>query len=619
MAIPLRHSIAGQLLRYVFGLYFLIALAVTGVQLILEYRDIKEDVRKELEKSEQIFGPGITESLWTFNGVLLQSIMRGMNENHAVVGVKVEATMGSSSQSIGIVENNTDGALRFGGLIKYEFPSIFVDQAGRPRHMGSVIVYSSQDIVLAAVKDSLVLIMVNAAIKTAALWIILFYFIRRILARPLEEMSNEIVGVRLDSLKNIDVASDRQNELSKLVDAFNRMIDGLKEARSQLQGANEKLEFRVAERTYELETAEQRYLAVVNNMEEGLMILEDSVIAYGNPALGRLLGRPAESLIGLPFTRTIAPADAKMAFDRHLRRMNGENVPAAYEVRMLNAETGEAVPTWASISRVETRNGRVLTIGTLTDLTGQKEIELKLEDANKELLQRERLATLGQLTATVTHELRNPLGAMITSASLLQKRLAGSDIKVDNAVSRIRRNVMRCDRIIDELLDFSRDRTLQLEPTNIEARVEDVLDEQKIPASIDVILEFNTADEICLVDPDSLRRAFINLFENACHAMTDIDGVDQTDEMTLVIRTRLDGDFLEIEIQDSGAGFSPDIQDRLFEPMFSTRGFGVGLGLAAVRKIADKHDGSVELVNNEGRGASARFRLPRHNQERGVA
>jgi PAS domain S-box-containing protein len=250
--------------------------------------------------------------------------------------------------------------------------------------------------------------------------------------------------------------------------------------------------------------------------------------------------------------------------------------------------------------------------GTGRDITARKKAEADLEKAHEELLRQERLVTLGQLTATVSHELRNPLGAIRTSAYVVRQKLADSDPQLGAAIERIVRNVVRCDRIIDELLDFGGFRGAELEPTTVEAWLGGVLDSQPVAESVTVVRDFEAGGAICSIDREALHRVVVNLYDNACHAMVSMEGADACAQRVLTVGARRVGDSLEIEFRDTGVGVPEDILPRLFEPMFSTKAFGVGLGLPVVRKIAEQHGGSVDISNNEDGGGAARLTLPLH-------
>ncbi len=238
-----------------------------------------------------------------------------------------------------------------------------------------------------------------------------------------------------------------------------------------------------------------------------------------------------------------------------------------------------------------------------------RERTAELREAQANLIRQERLATLGQLTATVSHELRNPLGAMGTSAYVVRHAVADNE-KAMRAVERIERAVARCDRIIDEILDYTRIRELNMEPRPLDKWLGEVIAEQSLPPEIELVLELSTRGAVVEFDPEYLRRAVINVYENAIQAMTMMEGIEKPDKRRLTVSTQLHGENVEIRIEDSGVGIDSEVKDQIFEPMFSTKGFGVGLGLTVVRQIVEQHGGSTTVDGQVGRGTIVTIVLP---------
>ncbi|MBE0531944.1 MAG: CHASE2 domain-containing protein [Rhodospirillales bacterium] len=236
----------------------------------------------------------------------------------------------------------------------------------------------------------------------------------------------------------------------------------------------------------------------------------------------------------------------------------------------------------------------------------------ELNTAQEQLLRSERLATLGQLTATVSHELRNPLGTIRSTAFVVRELLGhGSEERLTRALDRIERNVERCDRIIDELLEFTRERPLAVQAVAVDAWLSEVLEGLALPEGTRRHLDLGCADETASFDPEALRRCVINLHENACHALTAKRQRAPGADLVLALQTRLAPDRLELRVADTGIGIKPDILSRIFEPLFSTKGFGVGLGLVIVRKIMQRHTGGIEIASVDGKGTQVLLWLPR--------
>lgn len=236
----------------------------------------------------------------------------------------------------------------------------------------------------------------------------------------------------------------------------------------------------------------------------------------------------------------------------------------------------------------------------------------KLEDAQNELVKSERLAVLGQLTATVSHELRNPLGAIRPSLYVLRKRIPDADEKLLAVMDRIDRNVQRCDHIVDELLDFTRIKQLELSNIEFNSFIRKIIAEQEINPDITITLALANDDIHLDADINRLRRAIINVVDNGCHAMLEEYETDiYKANAALTIETRQDDDFAYLIVRDNGCGMTDDVVEKIFVPLFSTKGFGVGLGMPLVQKIIQQHHGEITVSSKINNGTSITFKLPK--------
>ncbi len=230
----------------------------------------------------------------------------------------------------------------------------------------------------------------------------------------------------------------------------------------------------------------------------------------------------------------------------------------------------------------------------------------ELREAQNELIRKDRMATLGQLTAVVSHELRNPLGTIRTSMFTLFNRVNIKDESIKHIFDRIDRNIVRCDSIITELLDFSRIRALQHQKTSLGNWIKLVLEDLDISKDISVVLNIDDSLEVD-IDRDLFRRVMINVIENAEQAVNSHDG-----NKNIIVECRVNNNRTEVIITDTGPGMEKDVLPRIFEPMFSTRAYGIGLGLPIVRQIMLQHGGNVDIESEPGVGTRVVLWLPRH-------
>ena len=232
-----------------------------------------------------------------------------------------------------------------------------------------------------------------------------------------------------------------------------------------------------------------------------------------------------------------------------------------------------------------------------------------LRETQDENLKKGKMAQLGHLTATVAHELRNPLGAVRTSLFLLERKLKGKELGVEPQLERINNGVTRCDNIISQLLDFARTKALNTEQIVFDDWLVSLVEEeaQKLPAVVGIECSLGLAGVKTSIDPGRMNRVIINLLTNASEALVG-KGEDpskfasKTPQITVSSRQSQRG--IEVSVKDNGPGIPPDIKDRIFEPLFTTKNFGTGLGLAAVLKVLEQHGGGLEVRSEPGHGAT---------------
>jgi len=237
-------------------------------------------------------------------------------------------------------------------------------------------------------------------------------------------------------------------------------------------------------------------------------------------------------------------------------------------------------------------------------LEGSIKAHRRTEEA---LVRKERLAAVGQLTATVSHELRNPLGSIRTSLAVIEKLSGKETPLLKSSLDIADRNIGRCDRIINDLLDFTRVRKLHFRMTEIDDWLVQVLHEETFPEEVTIIPRLTSGARI-EVDRNHFLRALLNVFQNGCQAMLGEENAGN--EKELVVGTRIASGHLEIYVHDTGPGIEPEMMGKVFEPLFSTKSFGVGLGLPTVKQIVEDHGGLVTLNSERGKGVEVIFTMP---------
>jgi PAS domain S-box-containing protein len=239
----------------------------------------------------------------------------------------------------------------------------------------------------------------------------------------------------------------------------------------------------------------------------------------------------------------------------------------------------------------------------------------RLQIAQDELIKRGKMEQLGQLTATVAHELRNPLGAVRTSSFLLERKLKDKGLGVEPQLQRISHGITRCDNIITQLLDFSRSKSLTPSSTDLDDWLVKLLEEEskKLPETLTIKCQLGLDGLNVPFDSSRLQRAVLNMISNAVEAMVgqgDAASKVATSNPLLTISTSLVGDHVAVSVNDNGPGIKSELLAKIREPLFTTKSFGTGLGVPAIEQIAMQHGGRLEIHSVFGEGSTFTVILP---------
>jgi len=232
----------------------------------------------------------------------------------------------------------------------------------------------------------------------------------------------------------------------------------------------------------------------------------------------------------------------------------------------------------------------------------------ELRDAQEQLVRREKLVILGQLAGGVGHELRNPLGVISNAVYFLQFTLPDADETTKEYLDIISTEVRNSTKIISDLLDFSRTRLPEREEAAVSDLVAEVLKKQPPPEEVEAITEIAPDLPPVHVDPQQIGLVLANLVVNAYQAMKE--------EGTLTIKTSEVSEklpkskWVALSVSDTGCGISPENMAKLFEPLFTTKARGIGLGLAVSRILVEANGGSMEVESEKGKGSTFTVRLP---------
>lgn len=280
-------------------------------------------------------------------------------------------------------------------------------------------------------------------------------------------------------------------------------------------------------------------------------------------------------------------------------------LPQHYMFGAMNVVRREFEAVLASAPSLPIPHGQALSaLEKILDLELAIMLHTYREDLLAQQARSERLSTFGQLVGSIGHELRNPLGVIETSLFILKGRPLAGEERTAKHLQRIGEQVGLANRIISNLLDMIRDRPLTRERVSLPAVWDEAVRAVARPAGVALRVSGMDDGELPGVDgdPGQLRQVFVNLLENAVQAVGEAGEVR--------VSAHVDAGEVCLALEDSGPGLAPEVKARLFEPLITTRARGIGLGLPLVRRILERHGGSITYAPRPGTGARFILRLP---------
>ena len=328
-----------------------------------------------------------------------------------------------------------------------------------------------------------------------------------------------------------------------------------------------------------------------------------------NSAAEEISGYSAEEALSHLNIRDVYPDDGAKAVMRKLRseQYGGKGKLKSYQVDVLRKD-GEIIPISLNAAIVYEGDQEVATIGFFHDLRESLRMKQELEKTQVQLLQAEKMTSLGKLAAGVAHQLNNPLGGIILYTQLLLEEYDLNE-KVCDDLNRVLKDAKRCRDTVRELLEFTRQTRHLMQPHDINHAISRTLflvENHTIFQNIEIVKDFAPSLSPIPVDIQQINHMFMNIFFNAAQAM---DGRGK-----MVIKTYLlsGEEKIGIEITDNGHGISAADLPHIFEPFFTTKdeGQGTGLGLSLVYGIVENHGGTIKAASRIGEGTTFKIELP---------
>jgi PAS domain S-box-containing protein len=427
--------------------------------------------------------------------------------------------------------------------------------------------------------------------------------VARRISRPVQQLANGAVAISRGELnQRIEPATD--DEIGHLAVAFNHMAAELARQHAALENANTELR-RGLEELADLKGYTDNILA---SLTSGIVTVDlDGRVVTLNPAAELLTGFFTGEVAGRYCTEVFSqtPELAEVLMATLANRM-----PVLGTTLMLRRRGGRGVPVELSVSPLRGSEGKDLgVVGVFRDLTRVRHLEERLRRSD-------RLAAVGELAAALAHEIKNPLTSLLTFSRRLTRAFEDSDFR-EKFQTVVPRELERINSIVEGLLELARPARLTFKPLRVPTLLERTVElyGTRIEAQrVKVERDYARDLPAIWVDQEALYQALVNLVTNALDAMPGggvlVLRTGWSDSESVTTGRAGGGRRVAIEVEDSGVGIPPAVVDRVFNPFFSTKESGTGLGLALTHKIIEDHGGSIDVRSTPGVGTTFRLVLP---------
>jgi PAS domain S-box-containing protein len=409
-----------------------------------------------------------------------------------------------------------------------------------------------------------------------------------------------LLPVLVKELKNVQLsrAIEQLNKcLFYTITRYSNYFQSLHE--TEIKEHAENLEREVDNRTKELAESEAKYRVLVEEINDGYFVNQNGHIVFANKAYCDIHGYKASEVIGRPYLDFIAHESKEEVKELYEDRISinkqSQNLYMYYRLH----KNGTSVPTENKVKLIMYQ-GEPAVAGICRDITVRMEMERQIRES-------ENLAHIGQLATSLAHEIRNPLSSVKMNIQILLKNLDlnGNDKRRMEIMSS---EISRLEKILAEMLDFAKPLRLYLEPTMIHKVIEtclDIMDVKIKEKNISVQKKYSKGIPWVMIDRDKLEQAIINVLLNSVEALSPGGKIG-----ILLKKEAIKGGSIYIYISDNGPGISEEDMPYVFDPFFSNKKKGTGLGLANTKKIIEAHGGMVGISGRRQQGVQFSLSIP---------
>ena len=400
-----------------------------------------------------------------------------------------------------------------------------------------------------------------------------YYWVKTVIMPILDEKGKleQYVSVRVDITKQKEL----ENNLNIMIQYRTRKLEQINE---------------------ELIQSESKFKNLYHSSPDMFRTINiEGIILNCNDMYAKTLGYSKQEVIGESIFNHITE-DSLDAMRKSFEDWKEGAIPINHKVQMKRKD-GTSFPAFVKASNLYDKDGRLIGSNTaIRDVSEIFSIKRKYEEEKMK-----RLAAIGELASRLAHDLRNPLSVIKNTLELIRIGINEKDDEnIKKRYDRIDRAVSRMSNQIENVLDFVKEKPLNLKQSSFFEVCNFVMERIKVPPEVKINLPKDDVKIIC--DPEQLEIVFINLITNAIQAMENRGEIN--------VRVTEENSSVLIEVEDSGPGMPDDLLPKIFDPLFTTRQIGTGLGLPSCKTIVEKHHGKIEVESTVGKSTTFKIRLP---------
>lgn len=658
--ISVRESIATRLLKKVFIVYILFALAITTIYMFTEYRRVKQDVLMELNTVYATFGKPLAIAVWDADKEQIGSLLEGLVTSNLIYGVSVTEAEGIIVQQAGNVISRTnrqkikdpfgirlESVVNKSDLFGYQYP-ISHSETGVPNLIGHVSIFTSERIILNKIKFHFFFIIVTEFIKACILWLVFLWYGKRQLTRPLSGLAVKASEITMDNLQPIDinVPGKTRNEVTVLQDAFNTMINNLlagvekqQDLYSELDSFKNNLQLQVNTRTKELQDTNKdltaqikerkeaedkanRYGRILENSLNEIYVCHSKTLAFltVNKEARKNLGYSSDQLEDISILDLLPDFSASTFEDKisSLRRKEEEMLIFETIHKRKDSSTYDVEVHL----QLMTFSGMEVFVAIILDISEKRQLEAQLRQSQK-------MEVIGTLAGGVAHDLNNILSGIVSYPELLLTDIP-EDSHLRKPLLTIQNSGQKAARIVQDLLTMARRGVSVTEVINLNQIISDQVESPEMEdlvsyhPGIHVIPKLDDTLLNVKGSPTHLSKSIMNLFSNAAEAISN-KGIIAISTSNVYLDKAItgyekiaEGDYVKITVSDDGIGIAPKDIEKIFEPFYTKKSMarsGTGLGMAVVWGTIKDHDGYIDIKSVEEVGTTIDIYIPVTREE----